>query len=135
MGKRQMKKMQKWQKLLLGLGIDVLIYFVGILLITACVIGGGVNLNGVSIMLPMWAGMVTACGNLVTCGRKSKEMNAMRLVQASMFLVVLIAGSYLFWEGPVWDKRILWFVMAILTGSGLSALLAVGGKRKNRRAW
>lgn len=132
MGKRQMKESGSWLKVLAGAGVSMIVYLVGVLLLALLLIKGVLVADTENALLTIWVCISASCGGLLAVRAKGGA-RLLSVLQSVVFVGFILAGSYLFWEGPVWDRHAAALLVSALLGGCFPALLCRGGKKGKRQ--
>lgn len=136
MGKRQGKKAAGWSRIAIGLMLSVVTYLAGIFLVALLMVKGIVMPEKGGLILTAWAMVSAACGSLPVLKIKAATPLLAGLMQGGAFAVLILAASYLFWEGPVWSNTNIALLLCVLIGGLVpGALGSGGGRRKRKRGW
>ena len=133
MGKRQKRGVGSWLKVLVGAIVSLAVYLVGTVLLALLLVKGILGVEIQNDLLGILGCLAVACGGFVVCWGKDAWLVA--ALQSVAFVVLLFGGSYLFWEGPAWDRHSVTFLLSVVLGGMLPLLCGEGTKSKRRRGW
>ena len=134
MSKRQKREVSGWLKVLVGAVISLAVYLAGTVLLALLLVKGVLGVEMQNALLGMLGCLAVACGGFVAC--RGKGGRSVAVLQSVVFMVLLFGGSYLFWEGPAWDRHSVIFLLSVALGGALPLVLCGEGKKsKRRRGW
>ena len=131
MGKRQVKEVNGWLKVLAGATVSLMVYLVGTVLLAFLLVKGVLRAEVQNSLLGIFGCLSAACGGFAVCRGKEGRLAAM--LQSAAFAVMLLGGSYLFWEGPVWGWHSVIFLLSVALGAAFPLVLCGGEKKGKRR--